>query len=69
LFLVGLLLGSMAIRAESGWTPLWNGTNFDGWTTWMRQPEPGSEVPGLTRDAEGKYTDPIGSGRDPLIER
>jgi hypothetical protein len=59
----------MAIRAESGWTPLWNGTNFDGWSTWMRQPEPGSEVPGLKRDVDGKYTDPIGSGRDPLSER
>jgi hypothetical protein len=66
LFLVGLLLGSMAIRAQSGWTPLWNGTSLDGWTTWMRQPEPSSEVPGLTRDADGKYTAPIGSGRDPL---
>ena len=32
----------------------------------MRQPEPGSDVPGLTRDADGKYTEPIGSGRDPL---
>jgi hypothetical protein len=64
--LVGVLLGVMAIRAESGWTPLWNGTNLDGWTTWMRQPEPSSEVPGLKRDADGKYTEPIGSGRDPL---
>jgi hypothetical protein len=66
LLLVGVLLGGMAMRAESGWTPLWNGTDLDGWTTWMRQAEPGSEVPGLKRDADGKYTEPIGSGRDPL---
>ena len=66
LLLVGVLLGGMAIRAESGWTSLWNGKDLDGWTTWMRQPEPGSDVPGLTRDADGKYTEPIGSGRDPL---
>ncbi len=64
--LAAVLLASIAIRAENGWTPLWNGKNLDGWTTWMRQPEPTSEVPGLARDAQGKYTEPIGSGRDPL---
>jgi hypothetical protein len=64
--LVGVLLGGMTSRAQSGWTPLWNGTDLDGWTTWMRQPAPGSEVPGLKRDADGRYTEPIGSGRDPL---
>jgi hypothetical protein len=66
LLLVGVLLGVMGMRAESGWTPLWNGRDLDGWTTWMRQPEPSSEVPWLKRDANGKYTEPIGSGRDPL---
>ena len=52
--------------AQSGWTSLWNGKNLDGWTTWMRQPEPSSEVPGLARGADGRYTEPIGSDRDPL---
>src|SRR5437016_7086771 len=66
LLLICLLLGVLGIRAQSRWTPLWNGRDFDGWTTWMQQPEPSSEVPGLKRDAEGKYTEPIGSGRDPL---
>jgi hypothetical protein len=66
LLLAGVLLGSMAIHAQSGWTPLWNGANLDGWTTWMRQPDQSSEVPGLKRDADGKYTEAIGSGRDPL---
>jgi len=32
----------------------------------MRQAEPSSNVPGLARGADGKYTEPIGSGRDPL---
>jgi hypothetical protein len=64
--LVAVLLGGIATHAQGGWTPLWNGTDLDGWTTWMRQPEPGSEVPGLTRNADGKYTEPIGSHRDPL---
>src|SRR5260221_11193896 len=42
LVLAGLLLSALAIRAETGWTSLWNGSDFDGWTTWMRQPEPSS---------------------------
>src|SRR5882724_3029542 len=66
LLLVGLLLGSGALQAQSGWSSLWNGRDLDGWTTWMRQPEPSSEVPRLMRDAQGKYLEPIGSGRDPL---
>src|SRR5438874_10788754 len=63
---VCLCLAGRTIRAEPGWTPLWNGRNLDGWTTWMRQPAPTSDVPGLKRDADGKYAEPIGSGRDPL---
>ena len=62
-------LGAAAFADQSRqprWTPLWNGKNLDGWTTWMRQPEPTSDVPGLKRGADGKYLEPIGSGRDPL---
>jgi len=64
--LAAVLLASVVFPAENGWTPLWNGRNLDGWTTWMRPPEATSEVAGLARDAQGKYTEPIGSGRDPL---
>jgi hypothetical protein len=66
LLLVGVLLGVIGVHADNGWTPLWNGRDLDGWTTWMQRPAPSSEVPGLKRDADGKYTEPIGSGRDPL---
>jgi Domain of Unknown Function (DUF1080) len=66
LLLAGVLLGVIGVHADNGWTPLWNGTDLDGWTTWMQRPSPTSQVPGLKRDAEGKYTEPIGSGRDPL---
>ena len=66
LILVVVLLGIVTIHAENGWTPLWNGKDLDGWTTWMRQPESSSDVPGLKRGADGRYTEPIGSGRDPL---
>ena len=66
LLLVGVLPGVMAVHAQSGWTQLWNGKDLGGWTTWMQAPAPSSEVPGLKRDPDGKYTEPIGSGRDPL---
>jgi hypothetical protein len=66
LLIACLLLAAPARQAQSGWTPLWNGKDLDGWTTWMQRPEPTSEVPGLKRDADGKYLEPIGSERDPL---
>ena len=63
---VAICLTVVTVHAQRGWTPLWNGKNLDGWTTWMRQPAPTSEVPGLKRNADGSYAEPIGSGRDPL---
>jgi len=66
LVIAALPLARSAGGVENGWRPLWNGRDFDGWTTWMREPEPSSEVPGLKRDEHGKYLEPIGSGRDPL---
>jgi hypothetical protein len=66
LLLVVVALGVSPMRAQTGWSPLWNGTDLDGWTTWMRQPEPTSQVPGLRRDSDGKYLEPIGPQRDPL---
>jgi len=68
LLLAAVLLGTIGTHAgaDNGWTPLWNGHDLDGWTTWMQRPSPTSEVPGLKRDADGKYIEPIGSGRDPL---
>lgn len=68
LLLAGLLLSGAAVPAQtqSGWTSLWNGKDLDGWTTWMQRPSASSEVPGLKRDADGRYLEPIGSGRDPL---
>jgi hypothetical protein len=59
-------LGGAGIRAQNDWKPLWNGKDFDGWTTWMQKPSPTSDVPALPKDAQGRYTEPIGSGRDPL---
>jgi len=64
--LAAFLASSASLHVDDGWTSLWNGRDFDGWTMWMQRPEPSSDVPGLKRDAGGKYTEPIGSHRDPL---
>jgi len=66
LLVLCVLLAGLSTHAQSGWTSLWNGKDLDGWTTWMQRPSPTSDVPGLPRDANGRYTEPIGSGRDPL---
>src|SRR6476469_4391478 len=66
LLIVAALISLGAAPQSSGWKPLWNGKNLDGWTTWMQAPSATSNVPGLKRDADGKYLEPIGSGRDPL---
>jgi hypothetical protein len=44
LLLLVVPLSAVVVNGRSGWTPLWNGKDLDGWTTWMRQPEAGSDV-------------------------
>jgi hypothetical protein len=52
--------------APAGWTSLWNGRDLTGWTTWLARPEPASEVAGMVKGPNGRYTEVIGSNRDPL---
>ena len=59
-------LPQLSPSPQGEWAPLWNGKDLDGWSTWMQRPEPTSQVPGLTRGADGRYTEPIGANRDPL---
>lgn len=51
---------------ENSWEILFNGENLEGWYTYERRPESTSEVPGLNRDDEGNYLEPIGLNKDPL---
>lgn len=60
------LMVCTALRAEEDWKPLWNGRDLSGWSTWMQRPDRASEVPGMQRGADGKYTEVIGPARDPL---
>jgi len=61
-----LLLACAALRADDGWRPLWNGKDFSGWSTFLTRPDPSWDVPGMKRDANGKYLELIGKNRDPL---
>jgi hypothetical protein len=52
---------------EAGaWRPLFNGRDLAGWDMFLTNPDPAWDVPGLARDASGKYLEPIGLNRDPL---
>ncbi|UOY05839.1 DUF1080 domain-containing protein [Muricauda sp. SCSIO 64092] len=44
---------------------LFNGKNLDGWYTYLRAPEPTSEVKGLKKEGN-KYVEPLGLNKDPL---
>ncbi len=61
LFVVGGLTA-----AETDWRPLFNGRDLSGWKTFMTRPDPSWEVPGLKRDAAGRYLEFIGKNNDPL---
>ena len=48
------------------WISLFNGENLEGWYTYQKQPEPTSELSGMTRNEDGSYLEPIGFDKDPL---
>ena len=60
------LVLTTALDAENDWQSLWNGRDLSEWSTWLQKPAPTSEVPGMPRGADGKYTEAIGLNRDPL---
>lgn len=65
LVLVCVSAGS-SMAAETEWRPLFNGHDLTGWETFMSKPDPSWNVPGLKRDAAGKYLEPVGKNHDPL---
>ena len=65
-FLTGLLFSQVALAADAGWRPLFNGRDLSGWVTYLSKPDRAWEVPGLKRDTNGAYLEPIGKNRDPL---
>jgi hypothetical protein len=61
-----MILATSAAGAAENWKPLFNGRNLDGWDMFMTNPDPSWDVPGLKRDANGRYLEPIGKNNDPL---
>jgi hypothetical protein len=59
-------IGFCSLRADEGWRTLWNQKDLDGWETYIAKPDKAWDVPGLTRNAAGEYTEAIGLNRDPL---
>jgi hypothetical protein len=49
---------------ERGSTALFNGTNLEGWETFLGRPHRSSDLAGA-RDERGEYVEPLGVGRDP----
>jgi hypothetical protein len=64
--LFALLMAGGLAAAEPTWRPLFNGRDLAGWETFLTRPDPAWDVPGLKRDASGKYLEAIGRNRDPL---
>jgi hypothetical protein len=65
--LLAATLGLAALQSPPpAWTPLWNGRNLDGWTTWIATPDKSVNVADVKRGDDGRYLEPIGSERDPL---
>jgi hypothetical protein len=61
-----LLAMMFLVSCDTGWEPLFNGGDFTGWETYLGVPDPSTDVPGMTRNEEGEYTQPLGVGNDPL---
>ena len=45
--------------------PLFNGKDLSGWDTWLGRPHKLTDVPGLSKNEQGDYLQPIGLNRDP----
>src|ERR1700712_2748452 len=65
-FVLTLFAAGSLIAADTAWQPLFNGRDLAGWETFMTKPDASWDVPGLKRDAAGKYLEPIGKNNDPL---
>jgi hypothetical protein len=63
---LSVLFAHSAVAADDAWRPLFNGRDLSGWETYLSKPERDWDVPGLKRDADGTYLEPIGKNRDPL---
>ncbi|GHB62245.1 family 16 glycoside hydrolase [Persicitalea jodogahamensis] len=52
--------------SATAWQDLFDGKTFDGWTKYLGRPQTTSAVPGMAKDANGRYTGNLGVDNDPL---
>jgi hypothetical protein len=53
-------------EGSSGFRSLFNGTDLEGWETYIGVPDPYIDLPGMEKDEEGIYKSPIGLNSDPM---
>ena len=53
------------LHAQTSVLPLFNGRDLAGWDTWLGRPHKLTDVPGLSKNEQGDYLQPIGLNRDP----
>jgi hypothetical protein len=61
-----VIAACVSASAAEKWQSLFSGKDFTGWDTFMATPDSSWDVPGLKRDENGKYLEPVGLNRDPL---
>jgi len=54
------------VSCSPKWEPLFNGKDFTGWEFYLGVPNPSVDVPGMERNEEGVYAQPLGMNKDPL---
>jgi 3-keto-disaccharide hydrolase len=62
---VPLAVSVIGRPTQAGWTQLWNGRDLAGWDTYLGRPNKLTDIPGLAKNANGEYTEPVGVNRDP----
>jgi hypothetical protein len=65
-FALLILAGPALLAAGNDWRPLFNGKDFSGWERYLGFPPASVNIPGVGRDADGHYLEPLGIDHDPL---
>ncbi|PYQ55896.1 MAG: DUF1080 domain-containing protein [Acidobacteria bacterium] len=62
---VGAMAAEKPRAAAEDWRPLFDGRDLSGWDTWLGIPHPSVQGLDRPRNAEGRYTEPLGLNVDP----
>ena len=54
------------VSCSPSWEQLFNGKDFTGWEVYIGVPDPSVDIPGMDRNEDGEYTQPLGLENDPL---